>query len=198
MRWIYFLLCYGGAIIILSLSACSRNLEKQSNHIRFDLAGLINSQVSLLSEKNYGIQKVTKLGSTEEVVEHYPDSSGWVKELNIIKSTDINKPGLSPYYDMISSDSSWCSIDTYILNDTGRSNILYQKIYRYKKTDQLVRIRIKQKIDNPIYHSGRYIDVAFKKLKEDLIVVDSIIVNGYQKIIFLDTTFYNSISKIIK
>jgi len=197
MKWIDSLLFYGGVFIILSVSACSISIENQSYQNTFDLEGLINSQVISLSANNYGIQKITRLGSKEEIVEQYPDSSGWAKELNIIKTADINKPGLRPYYDLLSSDSSIYTIDTYILNDTGRSNTIYQKIYHSKNNNHLIRIGIKQQIDNPIYHSGRYIEVIFKGPKDDVVLIDSIIVKGYQKIIFLDTAFYNSISRTI-
>ena len=198
MKWIDFLLFSAVVILIISLSACNRNIETQSDDKNaFDLVGLIDSQVILLSKNEYGIQKFTKLGQKKENIELFPDSAGWVKELNIIKTTDINKPGLSPFYNLISSDSSVYSIDSYVLNDVGRSNVIYQKIYREKRTDHLTRIKIKQNIKNPIYHSSRFIDISFKKLNADQGLADSILVKGYQKIIFLDTAFYYSISKIV-
>jgi len=197
MKWFAALLVFGGGIILLLVSACSRNIENQSHTDFFDLEGLIDSQVITLSSNNYGIQKLTKLGSEEDMFKHYPDSAGWAKELDIIKTANINKPGLSPYYNLLTQDSSVYLIDTYVLNDTGRSSTLYQKIYRSKKSRTVNKIKIKQQTDNPIYHSDRNIEVLFKQQEED-VIIDSIIVNGYQKIIFLDTAFYQSISRTIQ
>jgi len=196
MKWIDYLMLFGGIIFILS--SCSKSTEYQSDQNTFDLEGLVNSQVFFLYDNHYGIHKITKLGSKEEVVEQYPDSSGWANELKILKTADINKPGVRPYYNFKSSESFLYSIDSYILNETGRSNTLFQKIYRDKQTNHLARIMVEQRIDNPIYHSGRYIVIVFKGLEEDVVIIDSIKVTGYQKIIFLDTTFYNSISRIIQ
>lgn len=197
MKWIAALLVFGGGVVLLLVSACSRNIENQSNTDIFDLEGLIDSQVITLSSNNYGIQKLIKLGSEEDMIEYYPDSAGWARELDIIKTANINKPGLSPYYNLLTQDSSIYLIDTYVLNDTGRSSTLYQKIYRSKKSRYINKIKIKQQTDNPIYHSGRNIEVVFKQ-QEDDVIIDSIIVSGYQKIIFLDTALYQSISWTIQ
>ena len=196
MKRIDALLILGGVIILSLMPACSGSIEDQSYPDTFDLEGLINAEVIFLSSKNFGIQKSIRLGSYEEKVELFPDSARWAKELNIIKTANINKPGLRPYYELQTIDSSIYLIDTYVLSDTERSNTLYQKIFRTKKNGYLEKICIKQQTDNPIYHSGRDIEVVFKRPDEDNII-DSIIVKGYQKIIFLDTAFYQTISRTI-
>jgi hypothetical protein len=197
MKRIDTLLFYVGVIILFLLSACSRNMERQYVSDTFDLEGIIDAQVFFLSKNNIGVQKITSLGPKEDRVEHYPDSAGWAKELNIIKTANIDKPGLKPYYDLLTTDSSIYFIDSYVLNDTGRAITLYQKIYRHKKNNIIKRIKIRQQIINPIYHSGRAIEVVFKESEENMII-DSIIVNGYQKIIFLDTAYYQTISRTIR
>jgi hypothetical protein len=151
-----------------------------------------------LSENGFGIYKTSRLGSKEEQVEQYLDSSGWANELNILKTADISKPGLRPYYTFKSSESSHHLIDAYIINDTGRFSTVYQKIYRDKKSNHLARIIVEQRVDNPIYHSGRNIEIVFKGLDESTVIIDSIKVEGFQKIIFMDTAHYTSISRIVR
>jgi hypothetical protein len=197
MRWIGSWHFYVGVIILFVISACNRYVDNASHENTFDLEGFIDSQVIFLSANKFGVRKVTRLGLKEDEVEQYPDSAGWVKELNIIRTANINKPGLRPYYDLQSVDSSMFHIDTYILIDTGRANTLYQKIYRSKDDGSLEKIRIRQRVDNPIYSSGRDIEVALKRREGDD-VIDSILIHGYQKMVLLDTAFYQTITSIIR
>jgi hypothetical protein len=192
--WLFF----GGFLWSLTFSSCQKNIEKGSLQNTFDLIGLVDDQVNYLSRHQYGIHKFKKLGNKKEIIDHYPDSTGWAKELSILKTADINKPGLSPYYRLESSKDSLYEIDTYYLKDTGSVNTLYQKIIRRKQNHLPVKIEARQQTDNPIYHSGRYIEIFFKALSEQEVIIDSIYISGYQKMIFRDTTFYSSISKITK
>jgi len=198
MKWIDSLLMNGVLIIILSLSSCSSNNEHQFDQNAFNLESLVNAQVFFLSDNNYGILKTSRLGSKEEQVEHYLDSSGWANELNILKTADISKPGLRPYYTFQSSESSRHLIDSYIIMDTGKYSTVYQKIYRDKKSNHLAKIIVEQRVDNPIYHSGRNIEIVFKGFDKNAVIIDSIKVEGFQKIIFMDTAHYTSISRVVR
>ena len=183
---------------MLSLSSCKKNIENRSFEHKFDLSDLVDSQVIYLSANHYGVRKISSLGDKKDTVENYPDSSGWAKELNILKTVDVSKPGLRPYYNFKSYQDASCQIESYNLTDTGRLNTIYQKIFRDKITKKLARIEAEQIIDNPIYHSSRYIEIIFKQDDADTPVIDSLKVKGYQKMIFQDTAFYNSIAKIIQ
>jgi len=198
MKWISPLLFFTGWLVMLSFPSCRKNTEVRSYQEALDLEGLVNTQVVYFSDNHYGIHKRSCLGQKEEVVEHYPDSAGWSKQLDILKTVDISKPGLRSYYAAESYESPSFLIDYYVLIDTGRSNTMYQKIFRDKLTNHLARIQAKQRVDNPIYHSGRYIEIVFRTIDEDIPIIDSIKVEGYQKIIFQDTVFYSSIGKIIQ
>jgi hypothetical protein len=198
MKWIGPLLFFTGWLIILSFPSCMKKTEVWSYQEAFDLGSLVNNQIIYLSGNHYGVRKMSSLGQKEDVTEHYPDSAGWAKELDILKTADISKPGVRPYYAAESYESPLFLIDNFILTDTGRSNTMYQKIFRDKQTNRLARIQAEERVDNPIYHSGRYIEIVFRTIDEDVLIIDSIKVEGYQKIIFQDTAFYSSIAKIIR
>ena len=193
-----FLLLLTGWMVMLSLYSCKKNIETRSFEHKFDLVNLIDSQVVYLSANHYGVRKISSLGDKKDTVENYPDSSGWAKELNILKTVDVSKPGIRPYYKFKSYEEASCLVESYILTDTGKLNTIYQKVFRDKTSKKLAKIVAEQIIDNPIYHSGRYIEIIFKQDDADNLVIDSLKVKGYQKMIFQDTAFYNSIAKTIR
>jgi hypothetical protein len=191
-------LIIGGIVFLLFFSSCRKNVENRSLKKALDLDSLVDSQVTFLSDNHYGIHKITRLGPREEVVEHYPDSSGWARELDILKKADISKPGIRPYYSYELSGNSSYNIDNFILIDSGRYKTTYQIVYRSKLTDIPFLVQTGQHISNPIYHSSRFIEIVFREIEAEEIVIDSIRVKGYQKIIFRDTAYYSLVSRTIQ
>ncbi len=186
-----------GLIFIFWMASCDYMTENQSDQNSFDLVGLVDSQVILLTNNNYQIRKISRLGSSNESTQFVPDSAGWARELNIIRTADISKPGLRSYYAIETYDSLEFKIDHYTLLDSGNSTTIYQKIYWEKASGQLMKIQALQNVNNPIYNSERYIEIIFNKEDRENLVIDSIIVEGFQKMILSDTTLYRSISKIL-
>ena len=186
-----------GLIFIFWMASCDYMTENQSDQNSFDLVGLVDSQVILLTNNNYQIRKISRLGSSNESTQFVPDSAGWARELNIIRTADISKPGLRSYYAIETYDSLEFNIDHYTLLDSGNSTTIYQKIYWEKASGQLLKIQALQNVNNPIYNSERYIEIIFNKEDRENLVIDSIIVEGFQKMILSDTTLYRSISKIL-
>lgn len=191
-------LLFAGLAFVLWISSCGNRPENQSKIKTFDLVGLIDSQVNLLSSNKYQIQKTSRLGSSEENTRYVPDSAGWARELNVIRTADISKPGLRAYYTIETYDSLEFTIDQYNLIDSGNSNTIYQKIYHGRSSGQILKVQALQKVNNPIYDSRRFIEISFKEEKdEDNLIIDSIVVVGFQKMILSDTTFYRSIGRIL-
>jgi len=191
-------LLFAGLAFVLWISSCGNRPENQSKIKTFDLVGLIDSQVNLLSSNKYQIQKTSRLGSSEESTRYVPDSAGWARELNVIRTADISKPGLRAFYTIETYDSLEFTIDQYNLIDSGNSNTIYQKIYHRRSSGQILKVQALQKVNNPIYDSRRFIEISFKEKKdEDNLIIDSIVVVGFQKMILSDTTFYRSIGRIL-
>ena len=186
-----------GLIFIFWMASCGNMAENQSDQNSFDLVGLVDSQVILLTNNNYQIRKTSRLGSSDESTQFVPDSAGWARELNIIRTADISKPGLRSYYTIETYDSLEFNIDHYTLMDSGNSTTIYQKIYWEKASGKLLKIQALQNVNNPIYDSERYIEIIFNKEDRENLIIDSIIVEGFQKMILSDTTLYRSISKIL-
>ena len=186
-----------GLIFIFWMASCGNMAENQSDQNSFDLVGLVDSQVILLTNNNYQIRKISRLGSSDESTQFVPDSAGWARELNIIRTADISKPGLRSYYTIETYDSLEFNIDHYTLMDSGNSTTIYQKIYWEKASGKLLKIQALQNVNNPIYDSERYIEIIFNKEDRENLIIDSIIVEGFQKMILSDTTLYRSISKIL-
>ena len=88
-------------------------------------------------------------------------------------------------------------VDEYFVTDSGSLPTIYQKIVRDKDSGQLARIEAQQRVNNPIYHSNRHIEIVFNQGDAYKLIIDSILVKGYQKIISQDTVFYTTIAKVI-
>jgi hypothetical protein len=190
-------LLYTGLSFLFLLTSCGNSAERQPDLKSFDLERLVDSQVIFLAENEYQVIKKSSLGTSDDLVQYVPDSAGWVREMGIIRTADISKPGLRSYYTLESYDSLEYTIEHYSLLNSGNSNIIYQKIYRDAASDQLLKIQALQNVNNPIYDSNRYLEITFKEAEKDQEVIDSILVRGYQTMILSDTVIYQSISKII-
>jgi hypothetical protein len=190
-------LLYTGLSLLFLLTACGNRTERQSDLKSFDLVGLVDAQVIFLTHNKYQVSKESSLGTSNELVQYVPDSAGWVREMGIIRTADISKPGLRSYYALASYDSLDYTIEHYTLLASGNSNTIYQKVYRDAASDQLLKIKALQKVSNPIYDSKRYLEITFQEVGKDTGIIDSIVVRGYQTMILSDTVIYKSISKIL-
>lgn len=185
-----------GLTLVVCMSSCLKKIETRNDQDVFYMEDLINNQIVYLSSHNYGIRKITRLGEREEITENYPDSLEWTKEFNILKDADISKPGLRPFYDIRSYETPMYRIDHYVLKDSGKSNTLYQKVFRDIKSGKLLRLLTEQYVQNPIYHSERRIELVFATIHGNT-VIDSITVTGYQKMIARDTAYYSLMARMI-
>lgn len=190
-------LLYTGLSLFFLLTSCGNRAERQSDLKSFDLVGLVESQVIFLTDNEYQLIKKSSLGPSDDLAEYVPDSAGWVREMSILRTADISKPGLRSYYALDSYDSLDYTIEHYNLLESGNSNTIYQKIYRDAASDQLLKIQALQNVSNPIYDSKRYLEITFQKVGKDTEIIDSIVVRGYQTMILSDTVIYESISKIL-
>lgn len=190
-------LLYTGLCLWLLVTSCGNRAERQSDLKSFDLVGLVDSQVIFLTDNEYQVIKNSSMGTSTDFAQFVPDSSGWVREMSIIRTADISKPGLRSYFALESYDSLDYNIEHYTLLDSGNSNTLYQKIYRDAASGRLLKIKALQNVSNPIYDSKRYMEITFQEVGKDTEIIDSILVRGYQTMILSDTVFYHSLSKIL-
>ena len=191
------LLLMGLAMVVLMYS-CGENPSSMSDLRSFDLKGLADGQVTTLSQGGYRIQKISQLGPSQDKTEYRPDSSGWKRELDILRNADISKPGLRPYYSYTNYDSVDLIVEHYALTDTGQSDVIYQKVYHHKNSGLLWKIEVLQQVNNPIYNSSRIIQAIFREEDNQQMLLDSLKVKGFQHMIISDTTFYQTTCKILK
>lgn len=183
--------------LLFVISSCRQDIDGGSLEKAFDMNRFVDDQTTWLSKHRYGLRKITRLDSSVETIEYIPDSSGWARELDILRTVDISKPAIRPFYDHKVSEADQFKIDRFIVKDSGRHKTTYQAIYRKKNDSNPSIIRSGQYISNPIYRSERIIEIIFKDTVTDTLEIDSVKVQGYQKIIFRDTAFYNTSTIIL-
>jgi hypothetical protein len=85
---------------VISCSPSDQELEVKTF---FDLAGLIDKEIEYLKDKKPEVSKNVKINDDFEKIKS--KEIDWVKELEILKLSDLNKAAFKLSYDMIENDS---------------------------------------------------------------------------------------------
>jgi hypothetical protein len=143
-------------VIILSLflASCSQSENKIQSKIYYDLAGLINQQISDLSAKKYLIEKTVTLGEKKEQIK--TKDIDWHKELELFLQADLNKQSYQSAYTIDVKDKK----TTYLLKE-GEKLPVKQLIVEFDQKDLPKHIEVTMHTNNYLYESD-------KKLSADL------------------------------
>ena len=157
---ILLLACMG----LVFATGCST--PSQSNDLNekpyFDLSGLIQDQVKLLSILNPTLNKRVVKDSEEEVLETQFDSIGWSLELQPLAGFDINGPRLRDLYETTESVSQDdVRLISYHLKDAEQKGTKYLRLYRDAVLDNLLKIEALNEEGNMLYQSSSVIEMTF-------------------------------------
>lgn len=175
MKYIQFLALTG-----LVLFSCER-IKPDTTGIAayYNVDSLIRSQVLELSEGNFQIEKTVLMDDTSETKIMTLDSAGWIRELNFLDQLNINQPRLVGAYDSLMDGS----VIKYTPKFNSELPIRFLEIEKNNK--ELLSISGKLVEKNDIYETSMEATLNFKNN-----LLDSYIINGYQKLILKDSVFY--------
>ena len=180
-------------ILLLGLISCGENqMETQVETNYFDVKGLLEDQIHVLANAKAKLEKETVFDRSSDHDVTYPDSTGWRQELNTIIGLDINKPvsaGMYAVTDGLSDEGSNLSIQHTFLKDTTGVGVTDIKVFYFSTIENVRRVEIIKRERNPIYHSEFAVSMTFESLGEGL-VLDGYQMQGYQKMIFMDSSTY--------
>jgi len=153
----------------------------------FDIQEFIDKQVATLPALDVQLVKTLKIdGKTEEQLISGLGSIQWEKEFKIFREHDINRPVLVDAYSM----EEWTRNDGYMLEaytliDSAQSGILNMEI----TTDPDGVVTSWESIfseENIIYSNLRKVTMNFQNGG----IMSGYTINGYHKLIFKDTVYY--------
>ena len=180
----------GNALVCLILSGCSVPpiTNESLGKPYFDLSGLIQDQVILLSILNPTLRKSVEKDGKAEVLETKLDSIQWLTELQPLAQVDINRPRLRDSYtvsESISQDD--IKLISYQLVDLQQTGIQYLNVYRDAVLDNLLKIEARNQQGNFLYESESIIEMTFEMDDIGDIFLQSYRISVDQTMLFSET-----------
>jgi hypothetical protein len=154
----------------------------------FNLDSLLSNNLLLLTESSMNIQKTGKVNGVIEERIISPDSAEWVKEFEVFRSVNINKPGTVNAYEK----SETTSTITYQLKPSEKQQGVISQMLTYDEDRKLVSFEAFFKEENSLYQSERSYLVTFNSDQ----TIGSYQLEGRQKVLFGEWTEYNVLGKI--
>jgi hypothetical protein len=173
-------------INILLLAACTSGRESTIDKY-FDVPGFINEQMDMLNSRDAQISKTVRFGDkAESLTLSDLDLEQWQKELRIFEEHDINKPVLVDAYtiDQVTDDQG-NKTTTYNLTDNSELGILKMEI-KQDGEDQVSAWSSSFQEENLLYCNFRELTLT----TGDQGILNSYRINGYHKLMFNDTVYY--------
>jgi hypothetical protein len=184
-------------IIILLIFCVACNIEnntpgKINTYYRID--SVLNIQEKLLIDHNPKLVKVAKVDDKKDSVTISLNKDGWANELEIFQDISINKPALRDSYikDTVKSDSGrWIQYDV----KPGLSDEVEIEMMQvfFNNNDDLRKVKTIYKEKGTLYDARREMEIVFEGKPARL---KGYKVQGFQKMILKDTTFYFVNAKI--
>jgi len=155
---------------------------------------VLNIQEKLLIDHNPKLVKVAKVDDKKDSVTISLNKDGWANELEIFQDISINKPALRDSYikDTVKSDSGrWIQYDV----KPGLSDEVEIEMMQvfFNNNDDLRKVKTIYKEKGTLYDARREMEIVFEGKPARL---KGYKVQGFQKMILKDTTFYFVNAKI--
>ncbi len=183
-----------GSFLLFLLLTCSQ--EQKSTQKYFDFTGLIEDQVSQLSQRCRVLDKTAAMGDEKSDSTFLPSLSGWATELEIFRDLElINKPTFKGEYvitDPLDDTKSNLKIREYAATTAPVPSI---KFYYQDQFERLRKIEAAVTERNLLYSTRRILVMEFDE--EDgkpLLIRYSM--TGLQKMVFSDTLRFSVIGQI--
>ncbi len=184
-------------IYTLVLFSCESGIN--SNQVRgnsyFDLEHLLEEQQNLLDSLSPELIKIAFLSGQPDTVRFSPDSTDWVRELDIFFELDLNSPVLRDQYSISEYDSvGGHKITIYERKDQKKDGVQFLKMVE-KERDIL--------IIEGVYHEKSLLYDTYRRLQLQMAKdnginkISNYSVIGRQKMIFQDTVRYKIVGKIV-
>ena len=176
----------GVYILLFLLTACRQ--EQKSTQKYFDFNGLIDDQISELSQRKRVLDKVADIGGLTSDTTFLPSSTGWETELEIFRELEIiNKPAFQKAYtlvDPVKDTKSNLLIRRYVAASEPIPQI---EFYYQKEFSRLKRIEASISERNILYSTRRILKMEFDEGEEGHPLLIRYSMDGYQKMFLRDT-----------
>jgi hypothetical protein len=173
-------------LLSLFLASCTNSENKIQSKNYYDLAGLLNQQISNLSAKKPLVEKLVVLQDKQERIT--TKDIDWNKELELFLQADLNKQSYQSAYTIDVKDKSV----TYFLKE-GEKMPVKQLTIEFDEKELPKHIEVLMQTSNYLYESD-------KKLTADLVnsQLKSYKIEGTQQLFVGSKKIFSVEGKIIK
>ena len=183
-------------LVLLTFFSCTSRGKKEKSTVFYDINGLVDEQIKLLSITSPSVSKQAIINGNNELNNIEPeDSTAWARELIIFKSVDINRPTLLDSYDVSSSPGPGTSTISCTSKYPEKTEIerLTIELDTHQKP---VKIKAILNNQNELFRSAKTLQLTFKDFNGQKLI-SSYKIEGWQKMVSKDCTSYSIDSKIL-
>ena len=182
------------AITAFLAGACSQ--KKISADKYFDFDGLIDDQISQLSQRMRVLDKVADMGGLKSDTTFLPSGKGWESELEIFRELEtINKPTYQKVYkveDSMEDTKSNLKIRQY---SSASSPVTSVKFYYQNEFEKLKKIEANIVEKNLLYFNSRSLTMEFDEEDGKPLLI-RYTMNGFQKMVFSEQVQFSVMGQI--
>ncbi|WP_017729983.1 hypothetical protein [Nafulsella turpanensis] len=155
----------------------------------FDVEGLLASNAEELLRREVKMAKIASFdGEVEKTVVRL-DSAAIIRELDVFRDADINKPEFSESYIKEVKEENGLQVITYVAEDKEDLNVNYLKVYLNAEAEEVERLEALFSNRNILYNSTRLLKVEYGEVKGVRLPMGYTI-EGVQKMIFSEPAKY--------
>lgn len=155
----------------------------------FDVEELLAANAEELLQREVKLAKVASFDGEVEKTAVLLDSAAVIRELDVFRDADINKPEFVDSYRKEVAQESGMQVLSYIAEDKEELNVNYLRIYMDAETEEVGRLEALFSNKNILYNSTRLLKVKFGEVGEAQLPL-SYTIEGVQKMIFSDPAKY--------
>ncbi len=174
------------AISLILLISCKQNEQTSNKYI--DINGIIDEQLSFLSQHKVLIMKKASMDSLKDQTTFQPDSLTLSNELEIFRSIDVvNKPIYSDIYvETQGIKDTHSNLTVRVLTAKKEAPIRELKIYYQDEPDKLRKIEAVINEQNLLYFTRRKLILQFDVF-QDRWLISNYSIAGVQKMVLQDS-----------
>jgi len=182
------------ALLLLIICGCSQDSNNDLTLKYFDVNGLIENQIVFLYQKGAKLQKTATINSEREENVLEIDSTGWIKELGIFRDVDLNRNVYLKAYQVVEGASDpGSNLKSYIYEPINSDEVLikYLKIFFVNDSSEIRRLEAEIYESNSLFKNQKFFKMEFDRDGFNNLVLQSYQIEGYQKMITMDTVRFS-------
>ncbi len=182
------------AITALLAVACSQEKKSADKYFNFD--GLIDDQISQLSQHMRVLGKIAEMSDRKSDTTFLPSGKGWASELEIFRELEIiNRPTYQKVYkveDSMEDSKSNLKIRQY---SSSTSPVTFVRFYYQNEFEKLKKIEADIVVKNLLYSSSRSMTMEFDEEDGKPLLI-RYTMNGFQKMVFSEPVHFSVMGQI--